>query len=223
MRKVKATDSDICNALKKAFGIGDTSCKDAVEQAQDIQDSLKSDDPAKSKQAYFDACFESKQERIANNPQKNEDVGNFATAKDLHGAYELVQQPEWFDRARNKVPDPFEEKYQYFIFAEDGRFSYISSSKKFGDVKTRKDVQEMVDMMLKFPGSGKTYNRFLQDGFIVLYHKEKPNFGVMWGVNTVKSRWDSGKGIVWEPGDILMSLDKDGEAVYHKQLRPFKE
>lgn len=86
MRKLKAAESDICASLKKDFGISDTSCKDAVEQAQEIQDDLKSDDPAKAKQAYFDACFESEQERIAKNPKKNEDVGRLATAKDLHGA-----------------------------------------------------------------------------------------------------------------------------------------
>lgn len=134
-----------------------------------------------------------------------------------------MEQPEWLDKARNKVADPFGEKYQYFIFSEDGRFSYISSSKKIGNVNTRKDVQEMVDAMMKLPGSSQVYYRFLQDGFIAIYGKDKPNFGVVWGVNVVKSRWDSGKGLVWEAGDILLSLDKDGEAVYHKQLRPMKE
>lgn len=223
MRKLKASDGDICIALKKNFSVSDDTCKAAVEQAKDIQNALKSDDPAKAKESYFDACFEAEQERISKNPKKNVDVGGFATAKDLHGAYELVEQPEWFDKATNKVPDPFEEKYQYFIFAEDGQFSYISSSKKIGDVKTRKDVQELVDMMKKFPRGGQTYYRFLQDGFIVLYHKEKPNFGIVWGVNTVKSHWDSGKGLVWEPGDILMSMDDDGKVVYRKQLRPLKE
>lgn len=230
MKKNRATDSgSICTTLKKDFAISDTGCRYFGEQAQKIQNTIKSDDPAKTRQSYFDTCIESEQAQTAKNPDKNESAGRFATAKDLHGAYELVVQPEWIDRARNKVPDPFQEKYQYFIFSEDGQFNFISSSQKIGDIKTRKELQKLVDEVKATSGkSPQAYYRFLKDGSIFIYHKNRPNLGVVWGVNIVKTHMDfgegpSGKMPVWEPGDILLSLDKNGVAVYHKQLRPIKE
>lgn len=224
LKKARVADSEACAALKNEFEVSGASCMTALEMAREIAEELQTDDPAAGRQAYFDACIESESERIAKNPKSAAETGGPATAKDLHGAYVLLVQPEAAAKALNKVADPFGEKFQYFIFAEDGRFRYISADKEIGGVKSRKDVQEMVEVMDKLPGGTRPVSfRFLKDGFILLYDQAKPDFGMIWGANAVKAHRDSGKGIVWEPGDILLSLDKDGEPVYFKQLRPLPE
>lgn len=223
----KTPQKEICAIVGKEYNytVTESACAALVDTVKEVHEKDDKIMAPKVEALYFIACTTKlEKERLAKKPKRSEDIGRPAIQKDMPGAYYLVQAPEAIDKLRNTAPDPFDEKYQWYIFHEDGRFDYFSSSKDIGGIKSRKDVQELIDTIRKLPGAQPpTYYRFLKEGFLVLHAKEEPDFGTLWGVNLILNRYDTGKGIVWEQGDILLSLDQDGKPVYHKQLRRLKD
>ena len=173
-------------------------------------------------QANYDACMRSKSSEKEDELDK--EPGRFAHEGEIEGAYELIQAPEFINKDVNLVDDPLGEKYQYLIFDRSGVFKIMSINKHI-KYDSRKEVEEFLDAMDRFPGKKQKMRwKFLKDGFISIYRGSDPlKNAQLWSVNIITEDFSPSLGYTWKKGDILLGFDKDGERVYLKQLRKIKD
>lgn len=214
---------EICKNLLESFGVKQIACDstiNAIENTKKKYPKVTKDDVQSS---VFDYCMSKAPKEIEEVKPDSLNEDGWTTPEELVGAYVLVQDPDFVKEKFNLVEDPFGDKYQWFIFEKDGRFRILTANKDV-NYEFKKDLEEILDSMDRMSGgSSPTYYKFIEEGFIILHKKATPKKGLVWSVNSVRNKVEMKNGVIWEVGDIILGLDKNGENVYHKQLRRLKD